>query len=635
MRNPELSQKDQGLAGTIDADIQLSGSKDAPTIALSVIGQGMAVKQTHIGNAIATVNYVNKTANLDVVIRKFSTDSYPTFTIKGHVPVDLAFKKVDQRFLDEPQELTIVSEGFDLSIVDPLIPDLDNLQGKLRCNISMAGTPRDPQYSGNITLSDVHCVFEPNNIPYIVNGELEPRGNTIAIKNLTVKNPPSEQWQSDARFAGSLTIKNFKVESVDITAFGQLLLMTKETRKMIPTFYGLLYTEIDPQGLNLRGSLDQPTLSGNLSIRNADLELPPRSSAERGTRQTLTYILVDDTTRVKRDTATFFTKFYRAEDSLVGPKLENVRKSTPSFVDRLRYNLNIDTKGTTAIKIIFTQATNEELYAELEGKVNAINENGTANVYGDITVLPRSYYNFFKRFDATGSLRFVGPWDNPVLGIDAVYEAYGIYEPQTASAAGEEPKTDQQKVIVKLKITGTRYEPKLAMNMMVQQDPNRDPVDYTSVYKGGDVQSDAISFILTGKFRDQLSSRDRANIATSFGQAGVSNLTSGLMSSILTDFLRTEFSFIRSAELSYGGGQESANLRLSGEAFNGYFRFGGKIFNDINNANVSYQLSLGRMLNIQSVRNLFIELERKVEGSDLTEDRKLTNNARLYYRFSF
>ena len=191
----------------------------------------------------------------------------------------------------------------------------------------------------------------------------------------------------------------------------------------------------------------------------------------------------------------------------------------------------------------------------------------------------------------------------------------------------------EQKVIVKLKITGTRYEPKLAMTMQIQKDPSSSPVDYAS----GDVQSDAISFILTGKFRDKLSSAERENIATSFGSAGVSGLTSGLMSSIFTDFLRQEFPFIRSAEVSYGGGslQESANLRLSGEAFNGYFRFGGKILNDLNNANVSYQLSLGRMLNVQSIRNLFIELERKVEGSDLTEDKKLTNNARLYYRFSF
>jgi hypothetical protein len=455
------------------------------------------------------------------------------------------------------------------------------------------------------------------------------------LKNLTVTNPASEQWRSDARFTGSLTLKDFGIESFNITAYGQLLLMTKDSRKTMPTFYGLLFTEIDPGGLTLRGTLEEPHLSGNLSILNSDLEYPPTMASDRSRGQLLNYVLVDDTTKTTHDTLTFSRKFYRVQDTTSSsPEERKIRRAKPSFVDRLRYNLGIDTKGTTAIKMIFTPSTNEELYAELEGKVTAINDRGAATIYGEITVLPRSYYNFFKRFDATGSLRFVGPWDNPVLDIDATYESYAQAQNTLGqSAANDEQRSVEQKVIVKLKITGTRYEPKLAMTMQIQKDPSSIAEEYTS----GDVQSDAISFILTGKFRDKLSSAERENIATSFGSAGVSGLTSGLMSSIFTDFLRQEFPFIRSAEVSYGGGslQESANLRLSGEAFNGYFRFGGKILNDINNANVSYQLSLGRMLNVQSIRNLFIELERKVEGSDLTEDKKLTNNARLYYRISF
>src|SRR5262249_46087161 len=130
---------------------------------------------------------------------------------------------------------------------------------------------------------------------------------------------------------------------------------------------------------------------------------------------------------------------------------------------------------------------------------------------------------------------------------------------------------------------------------------------------------------------------ERQNLAADFGSAGVSGLTSNLLSGLLTDFVREEMPFIRTAELSYSGGnfQESADLRLSGEVFDGYFRFGGKLLGGLNNANVSYQLSVGKILNLQNIRNLFIELERKVEGSESTEDKKFTNDARLYYRISF
>jgi hypothetical protein len=292
--------------------------------------------------------------------------------------------------------------------------------------------------------------------------------------------------------------------------------------------------------------------------------------------------------------------------------------------------------------MIFTPTTNEELYAEMEGKVTAINNNGTATIYNEISVTSRSYYNFFKRFDARGKLNFVGPWDNPELNIRATYEGYRQLPTQRPTGVAVEGPVQtldtrpEQKVIVELHITGTRYEPKLTMGMKVQIEPGREPENWASYAKGGDIQSDAISFIITGKFRDDLTSSERDNLASNFGSAGVSGFTSSLLSGIFTDFLRKEFSFIRNAEISYQGGNigSSADVRVSGAAVKGYFRVGGKILNDLGNANVSYQTSVGDFFNTTSIRNLFIELERRVEG-DYTEDRRVTNNARLYYRFSF
>jgi len=277
--------------------------------------------------------------------------------------------------------------------------------------------------------------------------------------------------------------------------------------------------------------------------------------------------------------------------------------------------------------MIFTPSTNEELYAELDGRVSVVNSQGYPSVTGEIAVLSHSYYNFFRRFDASGKLKFVGQWDNPELEIQATYEGYRT-----------DPAHDslQQKVVVQLNIGGTRYEPKLDMSMKVQLQPDQEPVDWALQARGGDVQSDAISFILTGKFRDELTSKERGDIASSVGSTAGSGLTSGLLSGVLTDFLRQEFPFIRSAEVSYGGGsfQQGANVRLSGEAFKGYWQVGGKILNDIGNANVSYQMSLGDVLKAPSIHNLFLEIQRRVEG-DISEEKKLTNEARLYYRFSF
>ncbi len=640
LNNPEMTISDRGFTGKVNADLNLSGTTSAPIITFAANTDNIFYKQTQIGRINANISYAARAASLDIEVHEISHDSTPSLVVGGTLPIDLAFTHVEHRFPDTPQKLFIISDAFNISLLDPLIADLQNLNGKVRCNVTIEGTPRNPQYKGTISLNDVSCIFRPNNILYTINGDLEPSEDKLLLKKLIVTNAPSERLKSDARFTGSVSIKDFQIDSFDITAYGRLLLMTKATRKVIPTFYGSLLTEIDNTGLNLRGTPLHPYLSGTLSILDSEFEYPSTTSGYQTPGQTLNYVIVDDTSKATTVNGIFISKFYRVSDTTaISLKLSKFI-SEPSFVDRLHYNLNIETKGTTTIKMIFTPTTNEALYAEIEGKVNAINDRGIATIYGDINIQPGSYYNFFKRFEATGKLKFVGPWDNPELDIDATYESYSqkpisTLSPQSGSE--ETQKSNEQKVIVELKITGTRYIPKLVMDMKIQTEPGKAPKDYATVVKGGDVQADAISFIITGKFRDQLSSSERENIATNFGSTGVSGLTSTLLSGIFTDFLRKEFPFIRSAEFSYGGGsiQQSANLRLSGEAFNGYFRFGGRILNDIGNANVSYQLSIGRILNVQSIRNLFIELERKVEGSDFVEDRKLTNNARLFYRISF
>jgi hypothetical protein len=356
---------------------------------------------------------------------------------------------------------------------------------------------------------------------------------------------------------------------------------------------------------------------------------------------TLKHKIIDDTTK-NTPVIQKLSKFYTEHDSIY-LKEEDQQSYESPLLERLRYNLGIETQGLTALTMIFTPATGEELYAELDGKVNAINDQGTPNIYGEIEISPRSYYNFFKRFDATGKLKFVGRWDNPELDIHATHEDYRqapqeLAEETKSLAQTNLPSTQQtteQKVIVELKIGGTRFEPKLTMAMKVQLKPGEEPVDWSTQAKGGDVQSDAIAFIITGKFRDQLTRKEQQEF-TDLGSAAGTSVASSLLSSIFSDVLKKEFPFILRTEVSYRGGsiQEGTSLNVSATAFKGHLRVGGKILNDIGNTNVSYQLSLGDFLNYLKLRNLYLEIQRKVESAN-PEDKKLTNEARIFYRFSF
>jgi hypothetical protein len=109
----------------------------------------------------------------------------------------------------------------------------------------------------------------------------------------------------------------------------------------------------------------------------------------------------------------------------------------------------------------------------------------------------------------------------------------------------------------------------------------------------------------------------------------------------LSEFLRTQTGVINSVELNFNnqvGTSESADIRLSGTAWNGYWRYGGQILDDpLGNANFSVLYSFGSIFNTPTLRNLLMELESKVERGTFGQanDLKRTNSARLFYRFSF
>ena len=642
LRNEQLSQTGQGFTGQADLDLHVTGSMQSPVITLRSMLDNTYFRQTHIGQVTTVIDYENQIATIDMIVKEKITVINPSLTLKGTLPIDLAISNVDERFPDQQQRLQLTSDGFNLSVLDPIIKDVDNLSGILRCNVTMTGTPREPNYQGTIQTSDTRFLFIPNNITYILDGELEPHEDQIHLKKIYIKNISDKKLSGEAYFTGSLSIRNFLIASFDIAVHGKLLLLTEASRKSNPNMYGTLFTEISPEGLKLQGTLDHPYLSGILYINEANLIFPPTKKMEAANSNlTLKHKIIDDTTK-NTPVIQKLSKFYTEHDSIY-LKEEDQQSYESPLLERLRYNLGIETQGLTALTMIFTPATGEELYAELDGKVNAINDQGTPNIYGEIEISPRSYYNFFKRFDATGKLKFVGRWDNPELDIHATHEGYRQAPQELADetkslAQTNIPSTQQtteQKVIVELKIGGTRFEPKLTMAMKVQLKPGEEPIDWSTQTKGGDVQSDAIAFIITGKFRDQLTRKEQQEF-TDLGSAAGTSVASSLLSSIFSDVLKKEFPFILRTEVSYRGGsiQEGTSLNVSATAFKGHLRVGGKILNDIGNTNVSYQLSLGDFLNYLKLRNLYLEIQRKVEGAN-PEDKKLTNEARIFYRFSF
>jgi hypothetical protein len=630
----EQSSGERAFEGMLDADMTLGGTLPHPTFSAKIAADSIALRGIPFGSIRGTVGYGNSVLDLSIAadVTRGRVADGPELTAEGSIPLthDDGLPLDDQRQF----RLTVRSAGTPISILDPLLPNFNELSGMLECDLTIAGTAEHPRYSGDLTLKDCQFLFEPNNMYYLLDGSFHASGDRIAVTDATLRNVPADEPKGEkglVKLGGDFALRNFTPGDFNLTATGQLHAVKEATRKSALSMYGDLFVEIGPGGLRFTGNIDRSNLKGRLLIRNSELIFPPTQQViVEESALSVPIIIYDDTTKYgEKAVLSAADRYFGGAGSIGGSEVVKNLEGSVSFLDGLRYDLDIDaTGGSTGIRMIFNPITNEELVATIDGRFS-ITEDGRRWL-GDLAV-SRAYYSFYRRFDADGRIQFTGDFMNPELDIRATYRG-------TRSVRDTIKGDTDERITVVVDITGPRSSPRLAMSMTI------DDVDYYAYrgVKSNDVQSDAIGFILYGTF--PLTGAQRGEASAEVERTLRKSLMTGassLLTGTLSEFLRTQTGVINSVELNFNnqvGTSESADIRLSGTAWNGYWRYGGQILDDpLGNANFSVLYSFGSIFNTPTLRNLLMELESKVERGTFGQanDLKRTNSARLFYRFSF
>jgi len=569
--------------------------------------------------------------NADV---SYSDDTTKTaFMIGGYLPFDILPTDGGERIPDGPINVQVISDEFDLSIIDPFLSDVRNFRALMTSDVTISGTVEDPRYDGDLEITEGQFVFMPNNMTYHFNGKLEPRQNELVISHLHLDNRRRDFADGRMRFSGSVQTRGLTIRDFNLYANGQLKVLRTGSRRPGDLVYGDLIVGTGADGVRLAGSLEESRLIGSMTIRSASLIIPPaRTTAYDRSGSIVNYIVIDDTDP-EEDTLTPLEMFFRdVAQEREGSQSQHETGST--FLDGLDYDLTIQTDGRVEMTMIFNQTTGEELVARIETTSLRLYRDDLTGLrlVGNVDIVEPSAYSFYRKFEARGRISFVGPPDNPELDITATYTGQRM-QVQRAGADIDESVTQTgapEQVEVRLHITGDRYEPQLDISLFVNNEQRE-----------GDVETDAISYILTGRFQTDLESGDYRSISADFGRGIPATFMSGvatsLLSNLFSDFLRNEVRFIRTAEIVWYGGNimDTAELRISGELRNFYWTIGGRVFNDIGNTNFSFQIPMGPVFNSERWTNMFLELERRSQSIEYSEEQRPVNAARLYYSISF
>jgi hypothetical protein len=639
----ESGGKELAFDGVAGFSVTAKGTLESPGYHVSLRAENVAYRTVPFGTILGEFSYADTSLVSSLVVNDPAAGSQgrPSLRVEGTLPIDLSLRKAGERLPDRPMDFTVRSDGIQMSILNPLVPTFSELTGMLRCDVHVIGSPRSPNYAGSMRIDSCSFLFVPNNIYYTFEGSFKPEGDRIKVLDATIKNvADDERFKREGlvHLAGDFALREFRPTDFNLFADGQLLVVKETTRKSELSVYGDLFLEIGPGKLHFTGEVENSLLQGHLTVRNSSLVFPPsQARLAKQSSSTLPLVIINDTAKVsaagsRSAVARYFgaSKDSTALRGSISPEIV----SGKSFLDGVRYDLDIKTEGgNTELRMVFYTAPLEELVATIDGTFS-ITEDGK-RWYGDLRI-EKAYYNFYKRFDAVGTIRYSGDFLNPELDIQASYQ--GTRRVVRDTTVSESQRDQTEKVVVNLKITGTRNEPKLDISMTID---GEDYAAYTRGPKSTDMQSDALAFIITGTFPLTKSEKNEvaSNIGTTVGASLVTGATS-LLSGTLSEFLRQQTGFITSLELSYGAeGKfgEPPEIRLSGVAAGGFWRYGGKILSDpLGNANVSILYSFGDILDNPKWRNVMLELERKVESATLSQvsDRPV-KSARLFYRISF
>lgn len=621
------------FSGWIDITGSIGGRTDNLISKIDVQVREVEYGGVSFGDIRGTLGYEERQLQFNFRVADTRDAMQTAFQVDGFLPFDV-LSATGERVPDGPLHVHIFSDGFDLSVVDPFVSDLRNFRGKMTSDVTVSGTVENPLYEGQLEITEGQFTFVPNNVVYHFAGKLEPRQNELIISQLYIENRRRDLADGRVNFQGTVQTRGLQIRDFNLVANGQLKVLRMAARRPGDMLYGDLVVATGSDGISLTGSMDESRLTGTVLIRSASLIFPPaRGAVYDRTGSIVNYIVIEDTESEIED-LTPLEKFFRdlAQEQERRAGTERPRRS---FLDGLDYDVTIQTDGRVELTMIFNQITGEELTARIETtSLRMYRDDLTGlRLVGNVDIREPSAYSFYRRFDARGRISFVGPPDNPEFDITATYSGQRIPIQQAARNEGEfgagSPGVPEL-VEVRLHITGDRYEPKLDIRLFVDNQERE-----------GDVETDAISYILTGRFQTELESGDYRTISADFGRGIPATFMSGvatsLLSNVFSDFLRNEVRFIRTAEIVWHGGNimDTAELRISGELRNFYWTIGGRVFNDIGNTNFSFQIPMGPVFNSDRWTNLFLELERRSQSIEFSEIQRPVNAARLYYSISF
>ncbi len=587
------------LSGEVNGDASLVQSPSGVNVLVKFDGNDIAYNGSKSKLISGDVKSFGNVLELSAQLSKPDDSLSYALRLDGTVPLSDSSSK--------EMHLEASADSLDISFLTSFLSGVDDLEGAVSGDMVVSGSYSLPDFKGELQIADGKIGLAANQINYPFAGTIVGQGDKLVLAPVTLKNITG-QTSTTMTAKGTIQIQNNTIAAFDIDLNGSLLVLNSTAKGSDRAMYGTATVGSGAQVLKLKGSLLRPLLAGSGSLLGTTLTLLPLQSKQTAQVQDVIYRFPVDSASEKAARTT------QPADSIA----RGIASGT--FIDSLRYDLNVDTRDNVSLRMIFNPTTNEELDAILGGKLYLSNLSGGMELTGDVNILPGSSYNFYgKKFDATGKLSFTGDPLNPTL------EITGTYQGQHSDTSATEKA---QNVVVQLRITGTFNQPGVEISMTV------DNVPYPH-----DQQTNAVSFILTGQFEDELTNAQKQsaanNLWSQYGAGAIGSFGSSYLSGYLTNLLGKQFDFIQSVGLQYEPNSSitDPSVQITSRIGKGTIKVQTPVVTtDIGNTGFSLDYPLALLFS----NMVYLEASRNVAVSNrVLGQRETIDMLRLFYQISF
>ncbi|MGB2988738.1 MAG: translocation/assembly module TamB domain-containing protein, partial [Candidatus Zixiibacteriota bacterium] len=142
--------------GRLSVQTILQVNFESPQIELNGEIERLKFKGMDLGNLKTDISYQDKKVEIrDLAV----TDPDWRYTLGGFLPLDLSFTSVEERILEEPQDLNLSAKGKRLELIKLFIPEIEYLRGDFAGDLEIAGSLLHPRFDGQMTVIEGSLKF--------------------------------------------------------------------------------------------------------------------------------------------------------------------------------------------------------------------------------------------------------------------------------------------------------------------------------------------------------------------------------------------------------------------------------------------------------------------------------------------